>query len=356
MNNSAKKDTSKSSKASKPFGVLEPYPNRVFLVRNAENVTEILDVLKTAYSVKKEIEIRSRTFTEGGISKEFKYFQLPNLPPVYLVYLSNPGVGPKNVRDVFDLAAFTKVPLIPYVHPFAISLFKLAMLQNFPAILLHDTEELHAYLNGKLIGQDEKEIIFSERQKQVYVTEKIMLQGAFAKQKASVKEKREEKKKARRSDNTTPRTVKVLPKEKSEPQPAVKSNKPKKAVLNGYKDVVKKGVTPEIPQDRADSRVGRRGPRAGRETKQEKKVAAPTKSNWSMPIDDEEVFVPSQETQASKPADSVVQAAIPVVAPAPVQFNTPGLFAQHPPQMTLEMWNALASIAHSQTATASVTN
>src|SRR3990172_1400378 len=125
----------------KAFNILQPY-ERAFIGRNPEDITEFIDAIKTTYGISDEIKLQEDTFENGDYKREFKFLEFPGLGRVFTILAYNPGVGPRNARDVFEISAYIKRSLIVYVHPRAVSCFKPNLLHNFVVILIHSTEEL----------------------------------------------------------------------------------------------------------------------------------------------------------------------------------------------------------------------
>lgn len=193
-----------STEQPKTFGVLDPYA-RVFVGRNADDITEFIDLLKTTYEIKDELKIKDVTLEDDTYKREFKCIDAPGLGRVFLILLYNPGVGTKNARDVFEIAAYLKKSLIVWVHYRAIICCKPNLYHNFPTILFHSLEEMKAYVGGKILSDDQKEILYSLKQKQTYVKEEVKHREDFAAHKEeraeAIEQKRQERRQAKQEEN-----------------------------------------------------------------------------------------------------------------------------------------------------------
>lgn len=380
-------------------GMLEAYPQRALFVRTKADITQVIETLKKAQGVTDEISVQSAKISgktpSGEASGKFDFFQLPGKPPVYCIVVPKPAAGGAAVKVLRDLAALTHAPIIVYVHESAVALIKIPSLSNFPSILFQSQEEVDGYFSSGLLGNDEKEVLFYCRQKQIYVTEKILLSGDYAKEKASRKKlQSSEDAESQDRDFRRPKTKKPEKEsdKKNEEQGDEKNSekedraKTSKApsedktihqlanefVAHGnkgiaYAQAVKKGVSEkrETTETRTSSSASapsrQRSSRQARETKAVETRS--TKRTWILPEDDVPVaraVEPVSKTNViagipmsaplSIPAPQTlqVQSNIPPVA-QPGMFGFPGGFGFAPQNlaatMTPAMWASVAQVA-----------
>jgi hypothetical protein len=169
---------------------LQPYMIRIFLAADHSHVKEFVELLQTTYKLP-ALDIETFKFTHGHRQATFERVVVPDLPPIYLILLENSKVGPRRVKAVFDLIAYSKgSSAIIYVHDSAITAFKLAVLHNFPIVLFHNKSDFESYFTQKYLGDDEREVIFVLKQKQAYVTSQIVFRDDFARMKEQKSSKR----------------------------------------------------------------------------------------------------------------------------------------------------------------------
>lgn len=366
-----------------PFGRLLSYENRALLVQNEKDVEKTIDYFKKVRDFDGEVPIQTAVFTCAGDKKEFQYFQLPGLPRFYLIFLRSPVSGPLEVKRLYELVSCTHVPLIILVHHSAMTNVKFSGLHNFPIILTHEEEDVEIYINTvyktkheDTLSLDEREVLFSLRQKQTYVCEQIKSRSEFAKQKVAAREARKGTsswpKKHQNQRVESPEAEKPAPKKQvqkkaekspvraesketnqSEKSPAkmVKEEKKQAPQLTGYSNAAKKGTDKpngkkaSPPQVKKDSR--RESPPVN-----DRRAKAVERSNkkagWVIPKEDSDSDEPEVEVKSAPVQKPIPQA--PVQQTPPPGYNPFAAFqqVQQPmpaPALTPEMWAAFAQIA-----------
>lgn len=179
-NNSSKKS---KKKVAGPFGQLDPYGFRILLARNAKDYAECIKAIGDSLGITATPEVQDDTFMSGDTERIMKFLQFEGKVPLYTMFLQNRESGVRRVLDVFELVAHLKKSCIVYVSYSAIPLFKLSVLNNFPTILLHDLDEIQSYFSQNTLGNDEQELLYSLRQKQIYVTQEVKTRKEFAQSK-----------------------------------------------------------------------------------------------------------------------------------------------------------------------------
>lgn len=236
---------------------LKPYTTRIFLANDQKHFEELARLLKKTYKLL-ELQIDTVTMMSGERKSNFQLLLLPNLPPIYLILLENPKVGPRRIKNVFDLVAYGKgSPAIIYVHDSAISNFKLAVLHNFPIILFHNDNDFKSYFASQRLGFDDKELLFVLAQKQDYVMKQIVFREDFAQMKEEKSSHRE--KHSLKSPKAKPEVKQVAKPEKrielrrepleSPPQlkDAVTKPSPPSKKLTGFAEVARKNLKTSPP-------------------------------------------------------------------------------------------------------------
>ncbi len=181
---SANTSSKKSKKTSgKPFGQLDPYGFRILLARNTKDYSECIKAIGDSLGAPETPELQDDAFMAGDAERIMKFLQFEGKVPLYTMFLQNRESGVRRVLDVFELVAHLKKSCIVYVSYSAIPLFKLSILNNFPTILLHDLDEIQSYFSKNQLGNDEQELLYSLRQKQIYVTQEVKTRKEFAQSK-----------------------------------------------------------------------------------------------------------------------------------------------------------------------------
>lgn len=153
---------------------LQPYSLRIFLAANDNHVKNLIDLLKNIYNLQ-HLEVSIITLKLGNRQEDFQCLVVKDLPPIYLIMLENSAVGPRRIKTVFDLVAYSGgSPAIIYVHNSAMTSFKLSVLHNFPIVLFHTKGDFERYFREKYLGDDDREVMFVLKQKQDYVMNKIV--------------------------------------------------------------------------------------------------------------------------------------------------------------------------------------
>lgn len=260
MNTETKKKSARKGKSGKtgiarprPFGQLLAYDFRILLARNVRDYTEFLNTLIEHYELKETPELRERKVGDGDDARVFKYLQVNDLVPIYVMFMETKESATRRVLDVFELTAHLKSSSIVYVTYSAIPLFKLAILNNFPTILFHDVESLSSYVAAGNLGHDEKELLASLSQKQKYVTEEVKTRKEFAQAKKDSpspgnKHQVIEKEKPEKAKLTSPVRDPVQTQSKTKNLPAKESKgptTPAKGEKYPYRDAIRRTPTPE---------------------------------------------------------------------------------------------------------------
>lgn len=229
---------------------LQPYTTRIFLCSSRQHIGDLTQLLRQIYAAP-TLSIEKVTMTAGDREDTFERLALPNLPPIYLILLENPKVGPRRVKTVFDLVAYGKgAPAIIYVHDSAISNFKLAVLHNFPIVLFHNDAHFRAYFASNRLGYDDKELLFVLAQKQEYVMNQIVFREDFAHMKEERSTKRD---KTRHQKTKTEERFEPL---ESPPQMKdVIMFSPDYKARNAFVDVARKSLESPPPSDSKNHRV-----------------------------------------------------------------------------------------------------
>lgn len=183
-----KKVNKQQKSRARPFGKLDPYQFRVLLVKNSRDFQDVAAKLYETYGLpvpeEHEIQFKEKTFGHGDQAKSHRFLDLPTPVPIYVMFLQNKESAGRKVVDIFEIAHFLKSSTIVYASALAIPLFKVSLLHNFPTIRLRSPEFVAEYFSDKeLIGNDERELLFSLSEKQKYITEEATTRQDFAKKK-----------------------------------------------------------------------------------------------------------------------------------------------------------------------------
>ena len=254
--------------------ILKAYTTRVFLANSQQHITELVDLLARVYGVS-DLKTEKIVMKADDREATFERLTIKDLPPIYMILVENPRVGPRRIKSVFDLVAYGKgAPAIVYVHHSAISNFKLAILHNFPIILFHKEEEFRSYFESKRLGSDAKELVFVLAQKQDYVMNQIVFREDFAHMKEEKSNKREKKGEKRAEKVIREEIVKDQPRETvrfvSSPLKQAAPKTPSGNQKQGFVEAARKNLNPKAADKKQPARTSR---------------DTTTRQPWSLPID-----------------------------------------------------------------------
>ena len=184
------------------LGILDPYPIRILLCKKTHSLVSTLKLIQEHQNLKDRIEILEENIKIGDQPKIFRYFEIEGKGRVYTFLLHQRGtVSNRVVGKIFDLVGYKRVPVITYIHPYAIPLInKISALENFFPILFHNTPELEEYIKGNVVFYQSNEILYYLVQKQKYVKERVTSRTTFQ-ENSKAKEERFQKK---RNENRSP--------------------------------------------------------------------------------------------------------------------------------------------------------
>jgi len=175
------------------FNVLKPISLRVFFFRGTTGSKRVLEAFKKSYGLEKEPELQKEPIQlSEDLTVNFKYFEVNGQRfYTFLIGGNNDDIADKDALlryggGIYDLVSAKKSGAIIYVDHEAVPLFLKfggGRFDKFYPILLHSAEDVEKYIDSKIFGQDEKELLFRMLQIQAYIENNVTARGSF-KQKA----------------------------------------------------------------------------------------------------------------------------------------------------------------------------